>query len=736
MALELPVSETTALLDRNLVLGASSFKNSDSKLHNPGKWSRIIRNKLFIYAIVSLLFCGAFRLVFLPRTLLSRDLKRWHYDHIVKADLKRMYLALFGDELVDNLRLRYTNFGQSDLGIPGDNSALVETLSSILQEGGFKKAQIKKNIYTVPIRNPIKTEIHLVSEGKVVYSPALAENGKTAYLPFAANGSVTAPYCYAHYGRTEDFEAISSAGADINGTITIMRAGLLPASVKIANAARYGAVGAVLYSDTDLDGQFTADKGYDVFPNGPARNPEAISLTSVKGGDMIPSVPVSFRDIQPILAHLNGKGANLNWTGGLHGVNYSAGPSDPDLKLKVLNLQEERKRKISNLILRIPGIYSSEKIFVGANIDAMGPKSPRSNANILTEVALRFGGLLKLGWKPFRDIEFAFWDGGEAEYGSVGVEHYLSQKKQEVLKNCLLYINLESIKGSTFGIQSNLLSERMAAKAANQVSYNNGPFFDSWSRNISVIGSTLDAYHFEQVGVPSVNMGFYNDHGLNDLVHHEHSVYDDAVFLERLDPQFDIHRVLCKYLGLFVLNFDEKEIVGFEYGRLSEGLVQGLSEIDFEGIKGTIDEELIEEIFGKAEYLKYVGHEVGFKQFVEILRSRILDFKSFAQDTDLFLQELQNNIIEDYPWFLLYKKISLFFRIKHNNNKLKKIAQKFVFEGQYFLTGGTGNFTEVELNDGGILPQLKVAANDGNFKDCVKWGVLLLRALDNIKTQY
>ena len=108
----------------------------------------------------------------------------------------------------------------------------------------------------------------------------------------------------------------------------------------------------------------TAANGYETYPDGPARQPSSVQRGSVQfiskyPGDpttpgepayknatrlegsnqpSIPSLPMSFEDVIPILKQLHGKGIpagelGKEWVGGLgyYGVEYFTGPSEVDL---------------------------------------------------------------------------------------------------------------------------------------------------------------------------------------------------------------------------------------------------------------------------------------------------------------------------------------------------------------------------------------------------------------------
>ena len=65
----------------------------------------------------------------------------------------------------------------------------------------------------------------------------------------AANGRVKAEVFYANYGQHSDFEALAALGLNMSGKIALMRYGNIYRGNKVSNAAQFGAIGALIYSD-------------------------------------------------------------------------------------------------------------------------------------------------------------------------------------------------------------------------------------------------------------------------------------------------------------------------------------------------------------------------------------------------------------------------------------------------------------------------------------------------------
>jgi N-acetylated-alpha-linked acidic dipeptidase len=185
-------------------------------------------------------------------------------------------------------------------------------------------------------------------------------NGLPTFHGYGANGSVTGKLVYANFGTIQDFESLTAHGVSVAGCIVICKYSKIFRALKVRAAEKFGAIGVLIYSDPQEDGEFTAANGYEAYPNGPARHPEcvqrgSVDFFSVAVGDPttpgypslpgdgterrdpgyaipgIPSLPISFKDALPFLQALEGKGLSAeemggDWKGCLD-VKYSTGPS-------------------------------------------------------------------------------------------------------------------------------------------------------------------------------------------------------------------------------------------------------------------------------------------------------------------------------------------------------------------------------------------------------------------------
>ena len=260
------------------------------------------------------------------------------------------------------------------------------------------------------------------------------------------SGNVTGPLVYANYGSREDFKMLQSKGISLKGAIALVRyyGSQGDRALKVKAAELAGAAGCIIYSDPKEDG-FLKGKPYPEGRYRPADSVQrgAVSLMSWVVGDVltpgfpslpggerrskdnnpglnnIPSLPLSWRDAQPLLQSLKGHGSKINeenWLGGVPDVEWWTG----DEKSPIVHLKNEQdeveRRPIYNILGKIDGIEQKDKsIIVGNHYDAwcFGAVDPGSGTAVLLEVIRVFGDLKKLGWRPRRSIEFMAWDAEE-----------------------------------------------------------------------------------------------------------------------------------------------------------------------------------------------------------------------------------------------------------------------------------------------------------------------------------
>ncbi|KAJ1862508.1 Vacuolar protein sorting-associated protein 70 [Coemansia sp. RSA 2703] len=480
---------------------------------------------------------------------------------------------------------------------------------------------------------PVSQRVVLFNEtsSKIIFEASLKEdilsedpltedpNNLPAFHGYSADGNVTGQLVYANYGSIDDFQALDKAGISVSGKIVLVRYGGVFRGIKVHAAELRGARGVLIYSDP-------ADDGYsrgETYPNGPWRPDSSIQRGSVmriqmypgdpltpgyastadapridpadaKNINHIPSLPLSYRDAQPLLRALQGHGKNASdigktWVGGLtsRGVEYWTGPSE--LSVNLLNKVEYKETSIQNVIGKIKGSEDSEHaVILGNHRDAWcaGASDPSSGSAALLELARALGELMKLGWRPRRTIILASWDA--EEYGLVGSTEWVEEKIDWLRANGIAYINVDTaVSGTSFTAQASPVLKNLLYIVTQQVSYphSNETVYDVWLRNsqsksevsdmtdmllddftdiqkkmappVGLLGSGSDYTAFmAHAGVSSLSMAFSGSSGAY------HSNYDSPKRLTTfIDPDMRLHQAMVRIWGLVVIKLADDPVI-------------------------------------------------------------------------------------------------------------------------------------------------------------------------------
>ncbi|GMM32399.1 hypothetical protein DAMA08_051440 [Martiniozyma asiatica (nom. inval.)] len=640
-----------------------------------------------------------------------------------------------------------------DNQLAGTNLAMVNYTLGKFKEFGLDNTYVDE--YTSYISYPLNQSLILLQNDSIIYTPILKEdiidedaNSKAdvpAFLGYAANGNVTAEYVFCNYGTVEDFKNLIDLGVNLNGKIAVIRYGKIYRGLKIKFAQDQGMSAVLLYTDTFDDGKVTEQNGFDSYPNGPARNPSAIQRGSalflsytpgdpttpgyaIKPGEeksrsdphytipKIPALPISYKEVQPILEKLSGFGPKVEgWKGLVEGFDYSVGPN-PNYKLNLLNLQEFKIKTMNNIVGKIEGKDNSKMIIVGNHHDSWTPAAadPHSGSASMLEVIRAFNELTKIGWKPYYSIVFASWDG--EEYGLIGSTEFGEYYERELKSKCIAYINSDvSTIGSILKLDSTPLLNNLLKSTANEIKYPNSSltlrdhFRETNGEKIGTLGSGSDFTVFlEHLGIPSVNMEFINN--LESApVYQYHSLYDSYYWMEKFgDPGFVFHNVLAKYMALVALNLADKPILNFR----TQDYAFALSEY-FHGL----------EIPSKWLSVKVECHGKSNDSLADLIKEVKeklihLQSKSLSFDEKVEFYEYQYQ-----KWYdlALWEKVLLHYKTKILNKTLMYFERHFLddeglnnrpwFKHMIYASGRYTGYKGQEL------PGLAEAIEDENYDD-------------------
>lgn len=719
--------------------------------------------KKFAYLVLAsvLLYLG-FVGAFAPRTSLARDFRRIHSSRLTEAEIYRIYLNALSSENHSREHVRnYTSRGHEI----GDSQALDYTVSQLKKLGYEPKLEK----YYPWVSAPVDTRVALLDSGEVSYVASLREDciaqdhtscdpaGKRAYHGYSASGNVTSRFIFANYGRIEDYSFLLQNGVDIEGKIHIIRYGKILPGLKIRNAELYGTSGVLLYTDPHDDGLVTKKNGYDEYPDGPARHESSIERGAVNflsdlPGDPttpgypsrfpsterlspagkipnVPSIPISAKEVAPILRMLNGNGVRTECSGDIEGFEYYTGPSGNDVQIQMSNKQNYSTVEMTNVVVEISGIFSEYDIILGNHRDSWtvgGAGSPNSGSAVFLEVARGLSALLKHGWRPLRPIKLVSWDGGES--GMVGSSEYAENHAELLKRNALAYLNLEAaITGSQFRLKANPLLEDVVRSAAKYTGFkgsDNWTLFDEWREVSNVTNSLMSGvgdhvpfqYH---LGIPSATFEF-SDNENGDAVWPHHSRYDSYHWIEKyVDGDYKLHNTLAVVTGLTTLMLCEKEPSFFKAYPYFTEIAKRYKKLH-------------------KEVLGLFPADKELRDLAEAVSSHLKTL--YAKDAVLFDAEnskLSEQCTVDFATYKFYKKIKIYIKLLRANNKLKQIDQMFLthsgLDDRSWMKHSVYAPNKINGYEVDVLPGLNEAIVEKDRENIHLWLSIFLTHITNLR---
>ncbi|XP_031116430.1 probable glutamate carboxypeptidase LAMP1 isoform X2 [Ipomoea triloba] len=391
---------------------------------------------------------------------------------------------------------------------------------------------------------------------------------------YAKSGTAIGPLVYANYGRVQDFERLREMGVNLTGNVVLARYGAIFRGDIVENAQEAGAIGVLIYTDRKEYGGgggdtkwFPDDKwmppsgvqvgtvydgaGDPTTPGWPSTEEcERISIEEVeKGGNvpLIPSLPISWADVDAIMRSIGGQVADEDWQGGKGAPVYKIGPGPG-----IVNLNYTGKHAIStieNIIGIIEGAEEPDRLVIlGNHRDAwtFGTVDPNSGTAALLEVAERLGKLLKRGWKPRRTIVLCNWDA--EEYGLIGSTEWVEENREILVSRVVAYLNIDiAVQDAGFQASATPQLDELLIQATQQLGRLGG-------------GGSDYAAFIQHIGVPSADISFGEGYPVY------HSMYDDFVWMKKYgDPMFHRHVAAASIWGLVALQLADEEILPFNY---------------------------------------------------------------------------------------------------------------------------------------------------------------------------
>ena len=466
--------------------------------------------------------------------------------------------------------------------------------------------------YDVLSSNPRTVSVEMVTP--VRYRPSLREDPipedpdssqqaiSGAWTSFSASGEVTAPVVYANSGNPADYDLLRQRGINPKGKIVIVRYSN-PYSYrgfKALTAEREGAAAMIVYSDPAEDGYGQGD----IYPKGPwgpashlqrggiaydyivPGDPLTPGWASLPGAKRIPAaeavsipkvmaLPMSYRDIQPILEKLGGPVAPDAWQGKLP-IAYRLGGADVTLHVRIDMKTDIQPNWVVEGRLR-GSERPDEWVVLGNHHDAwvFGGVDPSSGTASMMELTKALGALKRQGVRPKRTLVFGAWDGeevtltGSTEWG----EHF----RDELRQKAVAYLNVDSsASGPHLDLSAVGSLAPMVVDITKDLRDPSGTsLYEAWRTPHQAgsgpatgalpdqalvttrLGSGSDHTVFlNHVGLPVVDMQFDGPYGVY------HSAYDSHHWLATVgDPGFKYAHLMTQLWGTIGLRLANAEIL-------------------------------------------------------------------------------------------------------------------------------------------------------------------------------
>ncbi|KAI4530099.1 hypothetical protein MG293_019955 [Ovis ammon polii] len=508
--------------------------------------------------------------------------------------LKTVIEQLDADRIRENLRELSK---EPHLATSPRDEALVQLLLQRWQdpESGLDSARTAE--YEVLLSFPSEEQPNRVdvvnSTGAILFSCRHSEENLTGeqggpnvvppYAAYAPPGTPQGPLVYANQGSEEDFKELQNKGVKLQDSIVLTRYGGVGRGAKAVNAAKYGVIGVLVYTDPkDInDGKSLPNETFPhswcLPPSGVERGsyfeyfgdpltpylpatPSSFRLNSdnASGFPPIPIQPIGFEDAQVLLCNLGGNLAPADWQGGL-GCDYNLGPGfrsngtfpeDSQVNVSVHNRLELRNS--SNVLGIIRGAVEPDRyVLYGNHRDSWvhGAVDPSTGTAVLLELSRVLGTLLKKGtWRPRRSIVFASW--GAEEFGLIGSTEFTEisapgSSGLSIYDNWIRYYNRSS---SVYGLVP----------------------------SVGTLGAGSDYAPFIHfLGISSMDIAYTYDRSKTSarIYPTYHTAFDTFDYVNKfLDPGFTSHQAVARTAGSVLLRLSDSLFLPLNVSDYSETL--------------------------------------------------------------------------------------------------------------------------------------------------------------------
>uniref|UniRef100_A0A8D3CHJ6 Aminopeptidase NAALADL1 n=1 Tax=Scophthalmus maximus TaxID=52904 RepID=A0A8D3CHJ6_SCOMX len=422
-----------------------------------------------------------------------------------------------------------------------------------------------KNPNKVTVGDPSDTVLHTAREKEKSYTPD--QDDPEVVQPYAAYspaGHAKGKLVYANQGKPSDYQLLNQT-IDLRGTVAITRYGGAGRAAKAINAAPYGVLGVLVYTDPlDINDGLMSDID-ETYPHSWYLPPSGVERGSFNThyGDLLTPYLAAKEETYRIPAE--------NITGIPHIPIQPIGFEDAytlicDVKLDIFNHEEVKNS--SNVMGVIRGSVEPDRyVIYGNHRDSWvhGAIDPSSGTSVMLELTRVLGSLVQQGkWRPRRSMIFGSW--GAEEFGLIGSAEYTEQYFAKLSERTVAYVNVDiavfanaTLRASGMPSVQNILFA--AAKQVDAPGLDSTSVYDNWVRYanrtspavgyLSGAGSDYAAFvHY--LGITSMDISYtYDRTKTNARIYPAyHTAYDTFDYASRfIDPGFVSHQAIARTAG-------------------------------------------------------------------------------------------------------------------------------------------------------------------------------------------
>ncbi|MCI0604727.1 M28 family peptidase [bacterium] len=503
-----------------------------------------------------------------------------------------------------------------------ENHAVGHRIMKELQSSG---ATVSTTEYSVELPEPGSGSLFLTAPDaqEIPYSEKVFQQDpyttlsgqEKPYFAYIPDSDIEGEIIYANYGDRADYEYLKQQGISVAGKIALVRAQGSCRGMKQMIAEEEGLSGLLLFPEPK-------DHGFrkQPYPGGPGLH----SLVAQRGsmlkffvypGDpftavkdereptlpTVAALPVTTEAAELLFQRLDGI-SNSAWKGWLSN-SYPIGPGPARVRIQYQSRRESKK--IRNIFGRIEGTNTLEPaLMVSCHYDAWiyGASDPGSGTAAVLETAKALLQLRKNGWKPKRDILFAFWDA--EEYGMIGstnwVHHHLPQARGGIAN--LLFV--DSVRGPVF---SATLLPGLRGLLDDVLKYCTDP---NTGKSVLEFHTQYDMPGFSDDTIPFSNLAGVPLGQLNYGIHYPmyHSIYDNLTWMERFgDPGYSYAANLSRILALYAIRLTNEDRLPFRFSEFATHYEKQLSKVLLENMQGKEQTAQINELIATVKEVGALG---------------------------------------------------------------------------------------------------------------------------------